>query len=518
MQISQHPSATRRGARAAGQKVYGTFLIGETEFAVPMEALEEVIEEPRSYVPMPMSPPAMLGISSLRGSALPVMDAAPLLEWSGQNPSAARRVAVLRLADARVGVRFDQTREVLWVNDGEVQWLGAEGNEKRAVAGIIPLQGGNRLIQVLDVNSLLRISRMPRWAPANDASSGLASLSKVRRLEQRLVSFFVAGNLLGLDSRSTVRVLTPGRGNAPRLQDSPLRTEFSQQALMVGSSLVPVLRLSEFLGWPSEVESVQQVLVCRSPEGQMLGLAIDKVDQLIPYQPQEVREVPIFSDYQSDLFQGCLLRPDRDPLILLQDQGLYANPHVQEILEGFKRLGKENLDLSPQTHQRQQSGIKTALLVFRIGTIFSIRMQEVREILDGAQDFVRLPHAPDALLGTFGLRGDPVAVIDPRKLFGFSGETPLSGNRILIFEAEGNRIGMLVDSVESILHWAEGEEELPNVFFQDLQQRIGGGYERGIGLQNALGRKQPMVLLHARQIVDRLRAVLEPEASSDQAA
>lgn len=517
MQIKQENNGARSGARGAGQKVYGTFLLGETEFAVSMDALEEVIDEPGSYVPMPMSPPAMLGVSALRGLALPVMDAGRLLEWSGNAKDSQRRVAVVRVGEANIGVRFDQTREVLWVSEGEVQWLNPETTERRAIAGVISAAGGNRLIQILDMAALIRVAKMPRWSSASGAAPAQLRMQRARRQEKRLVSFRVGDTLLGLDSVSTVRVITPGQGSGSSLQDSPVSTDLCNQAILVERSLIPVLRLQQFLGWGESTAPPSQVLVCRAPNGQMIGFAIDGVDQLIPYREEDIREVPIFSEYQSGIFRGCLLRPDRDPLILLHETELFSAPAIAEVLQGHARLSQQ-AKRSGDDRQVRSGGKKADLLVFRIGSLFGIRIAEVLEILDAKQEFVRLPQSPPALVGTFGVRGEAVAVVDPRKLFGFPGERSAADERILIFSTEGKRIGMLVDGVESILHWSEGDEELPDVFFQDLQQRIGGGFEKGLGLAGEGGRKQPMVLLHARQIVEKLRNVLDPSPAAQEAA
>ncbi len=517
MHMKQENSGARSGARGAGQKVYGTFLLGETEFAVSMDTLEEVIDEPSNYVPMPMAPPAMLGVSALRGVPLPVMDAGRLLEWSGSVKDILRRVAVVSVGEASVGVRFDQTREVLWVSESEVQWLDPETAERRAIAGVIAAESGKRLIQILDISALVRVAKLPRWRNAASAAPAQLRLQKARRQEKRLVSFRVGGTLLGLDSASTVRVITPGQGGGSRLQDSPVRTDFCNQAILVERSLLPILRLQQFLGWGESTAAPSQVLVCRAPNGQMIGFAIDGVDQLIPYQEEDIREVPIFSDYQSGLFRGCLLRQDRDPLILLHETDLFSAPAIAEVLLGHARLSQQEKE-SGNGHQARSGRKKADLLVFRIGSLFGIRIAEVLEILDAKQDFVRLPQSPPALLGTFGIRGEAVAVVDPRKLFGFPGERSAGEERILIFSTEGKRIGMLVDCVESILHWSEGDEELPDVFFQDLQQRMGGGFEKGLGLAGDGGRKQPMVLLHARQIAEKLRGVLDSSPAAQEAA
>jgi purine-binding chemotaxis protein CheW len=533
MQVVRESNGARIGARGAGQKVYGTFLLGETEFAVSMDRLEEVIEEPSSYVPMPMAPPAMLGVSALRGVPLPVMDAGRLLEWSGSANNLLRRLAVVNVdgasasgtsvdgasndrasndrasaGGASIGIRFDQTREVLWVSESEVKWLDPETTERRAIAGVIAAEGGNRLIQILDISALVRVAKMPRWSNAAGAAPVQLRTQRMRRQEKRLVSFRVGGTLLGLDSASTVRVITPGQGGGAPLQDSPIRAELCNQAILVERSLLPILRLQQFLGWGDSASPPQQVLVCRAPSGQRIGFAIDGVDQLIPYQEEDIREVPIFSDYQSGLFRGCLLRQDRDPLILLHETDIFSAPAIAEVLQGHARLSqqeKENAD----DRQTRGGRKKADLLVFRIGSLFGIRIAEVLEILDARQDFIRLPQSPPALVGTFGIRGEAVAVVDPRKLFGFPGERRVGEERILIFSSDGKRIGMLVDSVESILHWSEGDEELPDVFFQDLQQRMGGGFEKGLGLAGDSGRKQPMVLLHARQVVEKLRSALD---------
>jgi purine-binding chemotaxis protein CheW len=469
-----------------------------------MEALDEVVEEPPAYVSMPLAPAAMLGVAPLRGTALPVMDAAGLLNWSGQGNNAGnRRVAVVRINGARVGVRFDQTREVLRVSEGQIQWLDGENEERKAVSGVILAQGGNRLIQILDIPVVVHLAGIPRWN--NTAAPSQIAVTRARRREKRLVSFRAGSTILGIDSMSVQRVILAGEGREAKLLNSPMANEICRQMIMVGQTAVPVIQLREFLGWGAAQEPAAQVLICRSPSGLLAGFAIDALEQLVPYQPDEVRAVPIFSEVQNGLIRGCFLQENRNPLIVLHEIDFFSAPAVTATIQGHAVIGAGARE---SARDEKTQGKKVDLLVFRIGGLFAMRMSEVREVLDARQDYVRLPQEPPEVLGTFGLRGEPVPVVDPRKLFDLEGDPDTGEGRLLIFQCGAKLIGMRVDSVESILHWTPGDEELPNLLFQEAKQRMGAGFERGMRLADSEGRKQPMVLLHARQVIERLRAAL----------
>jgi hypothetical protein len=93
---------------AAGPNIelYGSFHLAGAELALPVAALQEVVNHPEALTPVPLAPPYLLGLFNLRGTLIPVVDLRQLLNLHAQSTSATRKVAIVETGGVRVGLQF----------------------------------------------------------------------------------------------------------------------------------------------------------------------------------------------------------------------------------------------------------------------------------------------------------------------------------------------------------------------------------------------------------------------------
>jgi purine-binding chemotaxis protein CheW len=114
-------------------------------------------------------------------------------------------------------------------------------------------------------------------------------------------------------------------------------------------------------------------------------------------------------------------------------------------------------------HAEAASHEDTALeeyLTFELGTEeYAVAIDRVREVLK-AQTVTEVPRAPAGILGVVTVRGEVVAVFDPRRRLGLPGPTPADGaGRIVIVDDGEGPCGLLVDAVASVVRLARGNIE-----------------------------------------------------------
>ncbi|MCK4261361.1 MAG: purine-binding chemotaxis protein CheW [Halanaerobiales bacterium] len=90
-----------------------------------------------------------------------------------------------------------------------------------------------------------------------------------------------------------------------------------------------------------------------------------------------------------------------------------------------------------------------------------------------------LPHVPDYIAGMFNLRGEVVPLIDARKKLNIKvkDNEDKTLKRVLLFEIEKGKVGIIVDEVREIYEFAEED-------IHPIVQGIGGlelGFVKGIG-------------------------------------
>jgi len=97
------------------------------------------------------------------------------------------------------------------------------------------------------------------------------------------------------------------------------------------------------------------------------------------------------------------------------------------------------------------------------GETYGINVMQVQEVLRYSE-IAPVPGAPDYVLGIINLRGNVVTVIDTRQRFGLSPGEVSDQSRIVIIEAEGHVIGILVDAVAEVVYLRQSEiETAPSV-------------------------------------------------------
>jgi purine-binding chemotaxis protein CheW len=115
---------------------------------------------------------------------------------------------------------------------------------------------------------------------------------------------------------------------------------------------------------------------------------------------------------------------------------------------------EKDITNSDTSHGRQ-------IVAFCLGAeTYGVDIQKVREIIP-IQKIVPVPRAPDFVEGIINLRGKVIPVLDLRKHFGFEKKQATPEQRIVLTEADGEGIGVIVDSVSSVLRISDDSVEPP---------------------------------------------------------
>jgi chemotaxis signal transduction protein len=138
------------------------------------------------------------------------------------------------------------------------------------------------------------------------------------------------------------------------------------------------------------------------------------------------------------------------------------------------------------------------LCVFeRAGRLFAIDVDAVREALNG-EEATPIPQAPAHLPGAVNVRGEPLTLLQIDEWIGVRPRPYRPAHQILVLEAMGTRVGLIVDRVYDIRPLGKGLDELP--------ARRGLG---PLGLRSWAGGGDEVVVLDAAEIVARAVALAE---------
>ena len=138
------------------ERQFVVFRLGEDEFGLPIEAVNEVARVPEQISRLPKTPKFLEGVINLRGEVLPVVDQRRRFDMPPIKERSARRLIVVRTERHRAGLIVDAVLEVLRCSVDDIEPAPNLTNEAiRLVHGVINLEQAGRMVLLLDPAELL---------------------------------------------------------------------------------------------------------------------------------------------------------------------------------------------------------------------------------------------------------------------------------------------------------------------------------------------------------------------------
>ncbi|MGH6963347.1 MAG: chemotaxis protein CheW [Phenylobacterium sp.] len=149
-------SPSRPEAAASEQMQFLVFRLGDDEFGLPIETVDEVARVPEQITRVPKTPKFLEGVINLRGEVLPVVDQRRRFDMPPLANREARRLIVLQTERLRAGVIVDSVSEVLrCAADAIAEAPDLTGEATRLVRGVVNLPAAGRIVLLLDPEELL---------------------------------------------------------------------------------------------------------------------------------------------------------------------------------------------------------------------------------------------------------------------------------------------------------------------------------------------------------------------------
>jgi purine-binding chemotaxis protein CheW len=162
-----------------------------------------------------------------------------------------------------------------------------------------------------------------------------------------------------------------------------------------------------------------------------------------------------------------------------------AGPPPDPLQEFFWQEGEvvpdvPDLGASLPVAPRPVPAVRREFIAFRLGAeAYAFEIDRVREILR-APVLTEVPRSPAEVAGVILVRGEVVTVHDPRRRLGLPG-APGDGARVIVCDADGERVGLLVDGVSQVLRLAPQDIEAPTQGLASIDPEYIAGVGRDQG-------------------------------------
>ncbi len=291
------------------------------EYALPIEAVEEVVPMPDQVTAMPHADGRIIGVADQRRRLLPLVSLRALLGWAEAERDDGNRVAVVRLeGGALLGLVVDRSGEILRVPEShlhQVPSLLTRGG-KLEIGSICRLDEGRRLVSVLSPENLFRHDTVREAVAAGDGGeepelSQYGSGAAERDMEEFVV-FRLAGEEYGVPIGKVDEVLL-----LEGLTRVPKAPAFLEGILNLRGAVLPVLDLRRRFALPPVDRTGQGRIIVHTVDGVRTGFIVDSIAQVLRVPATAVEPAPDLSQAEAPLVSRVVNLPAEGRLVLVLD-------------------------------------------------------------------------------------------------------------------------------------------------------------------------------------------------------
>jgi purine-binding chemotaxis protein CheW len=506
-------AAARSGACAevevAGAlELFGSFLLGGEEFALPASSIREVVNFPAKITAIPLSPAFLEGVFTLRGMVIPVVNLGRLFDAGAPAADGSETIAIIDHEQVQVGILFGSIGEVLRVRPEQRSTLAYRNSDAHAViAGTILLGDGARLIQVLDAAALIRIENVPQVLALRAAARLQESRRRCQGARRQCVSFRVAGSSFAFEMGAIQEII-----RVPELSSSILNSKLCLGRMNFRGSPVAVVDFATLLhpAAPERVETPEQRVVIARIDDATIGFLVDSVDNIVSFFDDDVLPIPLLSKARAGMFGGCISQPGIGDIIYLDHKGIFSQTEIVDMRNGHDNLFRQEAGAQSKTNAQQGAAKarRQVYLTFALDSTFAVEIRQIREIIDFSDAVTTPPGMPSFMRGILNLRQQMISVIDLRCLYAMAPLEDMSTAKILVIERGAERYGLLVDTVANIMTIADSNRfPAPKMMRNQSADGLRGEMEEVIDLgADAAHGKQTLSVFQTDALMRRLAA------------
>lgn len=492
--------------KSVDPETYGSFFVGKMEVAINVKDIQEVVNFPEQIVAMPLSPDFLLGVFNLRGMIIPIINLKALLkhEECGSLPS--QKVAILEYQGANIGILFDSTSEIIRVARNEISdFTYSSKTVHKVISGAIKLEGGSRILQIIEPFSLISIANIPQILEQQKRNPKRKThIGYQHENLKKCISFKVLDMKMAFDISGINEIV-----KVPEIQHSAMETELCKGIINLRGQTVPVIDFAVLLNVSGDSQrSIQdkRIIILRLGE-ELFGLLVDSVESISSYLLNEIMAIPLLSQDRAKMFEGCISVKDEGEVILLNHEHVLSRKEVLEITQGHSKIYKSE---NSQQMKKRKGARREAYISFKLEHLFGVSICDIREIINYSNEMLNAPGMPTFVNGMMNLRGQLVTIIDTRKLYSMKpSEAASSESKILIFENGDEKFGLVVDSVESIISIdEENKMKLPSMVSQGATSKFENDVKEVVSIPTGDDRESAIIILNMEPVTKRIKKAL----------
>ncbi|MFZ0266126.1 chemotaxis protein CheW [Caulobacter sp.] len=309
-------------ARAVEDLAFLSFSLAGQAYALPLEAVAEVMTVPGAIAALPHTEGVLLGVFELRGDVLPVVSLRALLGLAERPVRGDERVVVVLIGGHRLALVVDRVSTILRAVRGAVgpaPSLFNRGAGEARIDSVLRLPDGRGLISILSPERVLADERVSQLlAETTDKETAMAGTTSSAARERFLV-IHLGEERYGLPIAAVDEVVALPE-TLTRLPRAPA---YVKGVMNLRGSVIPVIdQRQRFSVAGGQAEGVPRVVVVTLGRLQA-GFAVDAVSRILEIEAEDLMPAPELSDGEARLFdRAARVEREGDVILLIDPKAL----------------------------------------------------------------------------------------------------------------------------------------------------------------------------------------------------
>lgn len=304
---------------AASDLAFLGFVLDGQDYALPLDAVAEVMALPKAIAAMPRTEAVLIGIFELREAVLPIVSLRALLGLKQRDARGDERIVVVRIGADRLALLVDRISVILRASRdavGPAPTLFNRASGEARIDSVLRLPDGRGLVAILAPNLILADERVSRLlAETTDQKDmGMASTTSATSRERFLV-IRLGDEAYGLPIAAVDEVVRLPE-TLTRLPKAPA---YVQGVMNLRGKVIPVIDQRQRFSVSGEAAGEGRRVVVVTLGGLQAGFTVDAVSRILEVDADDLMPAPELSGDGDRLFDRAVRVEREGDVILLID-------------------------------------------------------------------------------------------------------------------------------------------------------------------------------------------------------
>lgn len=482
------------------EESYAFFLLDNREFGIKVEYVRETILHKHEFTRMPCSMDALDGLINLRGSIIPIINLRSRFHLNAIPRSIENPIAIVQFSGGLFGLLFDEISEVIRVKQSDISLIETvEEDPELCNQGVISLDGGQRIVQLLDLDRLFKKYNLPR-INNEDAQS-----ERFFRPRKQDITFKLNGQEYAIDVDAIREIMKP-----PAIKRKILVHPSIKGVIDLRGKLINIVDLRNYFNYPTEeLTPESRIIILQSDLS--CGILVDSIKEVIQYEEDKLLSVPVLEKDQNHISGIVALENSRD-IIKLNTGHLFDSKLILQ-LQGNLDLHSDEVESDDKTKPQKDGSINDiadkVLISFRLGDNYAFDITLFREIINYSNNIVALPGQQSYQEGLLNLRHSAIPIINLRKYYDMENHVDVNQAKIIILNLQGKSIGIMVDEIIEIVKPERMEIERIPQLTHDAKGKTANHVREGYRFKTSSGEEKSLLIYDVEQLIRDIEAPAE---------